>query len=160
MIPGSDHASAVCLRPAVLEPKGYYALVSFVYRTFVSKQVVVMALNISQTKFMYISSRHKQHIINTSDTDLCYKKSSVSASPNEKLLGVTLTNTLCWDTHIANVLKSWNSYLFMLSRNKMFLKIRKLFFNSYILTHLDCCNIWGNNSDCSKDKLIKLKKGC
>ena len=79
-----------------------------------------MALNISKTKVMYISSRHKQHIINTSDTDICYKKSTVSASPNEKLYGVTLTNTLCWDTHIENVLKTWNSYLFIISRNKMF----------------------------------------
>ena len=109
---------------------------------------------------MYISSRHEQQIINTSDTDICYKKSIVSASPNEKLLGVTLTNTLCWDTTIENVLKIWNSYLFMLSRNKMFLNIRKLFFNSYILTHLDyCCNIWRNCSDCSDHKLIKVKKG-
>ena len=61
-----------------------------------------MVLNISQTKVMYISSRRKQHIIDTSDTDICYKKSTVSASPNEKLYGVTLTNTLCWDTHIEN----------------------------------------------------------
>ena len=79
----------------------------------------------------------------------------------KKLLGVTLTNTLCWDTHIENVLKTLNLYLFMLSRNKMFVNIqkRKLFFNSYILTHLDyCCIIWGNYSDCSKDKRIKLKK--
>ena len=59
-----------------------------------------MTLNISQTEVMYISSRHKQHIINTSDTDLCYKGSTVSASPNQNLLCVTLTNTLCWDTHI------------------------------------------------------------
>ena len=33
----------------------------------------------------HISSRHKlQPIINTSDTDICYKKSIVSASPNKK----------------------------------------------------------------------------
>ena len=84
-----------------------------------------MVLNISQTKVMYISSRHKQHIIDTSDTDICYKKSTVSASPNEKLYGVTLTNTLCWDTHIENVLKTCNLYLFIISRNKMFFEYSK-----------------------------------
>ena len=31
------------------------------------------SVNISQTKVMYISSRHKQHIINTTDADICYK---------------------------------------------------------------------------------------
>ena len=45
--------------------------------------------------------------------------STVSACPNEKLLGVTLTNTICCGTHIENVLKTC-SYLCMLSRNKMF----------------------------------------
>ena len=59
---------------------------------------------------MYISSRHKQHIIDTSDTDICYKKSTESVSPNQNLLEVTLTNTLCRDTHIENVLKTCNSY--------------------------------------------------
>ena len=47
---------------------------------------------------MYMSSRHKQHIINISDKYICYKKSTVSDSSNEKLLGVPLTNTICWDT--------------------------------------------------------------
>ena len=36
---------------------------------------------------------HKQHIINTPDTDICYKISTVSANPNENLVEVTLTNT-------------------------------------------------------------------
>jgi len=73
-----------------------------------------MTLNISQTKVMYISSRHKQHIIDTSDTDICYKKSTVSASPNEKLLEVTLTNTLCWDTHIENDSKPATHTLYLI----------------------------------------------
>jgi len=34
-------------------------------------------------------------------------KNSVSVGPNEQNLGVTLTNTLYWDTHIENVLKTW-----------------------------------------------------
>jgi len=38
------------------------------------------------------------------------------------VLGVTLTNTLCWDTHIGNILKTCNLYLFMLSRIKIILE--------------------------------------
>jgi len=55
---------------------------------------------------MYISRRAKQHIIYTSNTDICYKNSTGSVSPNERFLGVTLTNTLRWDSHIEHVLKT------------------------------------------------------
>jgi len=43
-----------------------------------------MALITSKTKVVYISSRHKQHIIDTSDTDICYKKSTVSSKTGSK----------------------------------------------------------------------------
>jgi len=34
-----------------------------------------------------------------------------------------------------------------------------LFYNSYILPHLDlCCSIWGNYSSTLEDKLVKLQK--
>ena len=107
-----------------------------------------------------------------------------STCPNEKLLGVTLTNTLCCGTHIENVLKTC-SYMCMLSRHKMFFEYSKTksVFNSYTLTHLDysciiwgncsciiwgncsciicgncSCIIWGNCSESSGDKLIKFQK--
>ena len=79
----------------------------------------------------------------------------------KKLLGVTLRNTLCWDAHIDHLIKKCNSYLFILSRIKVFLSRRHriLFNNSYILAHLDfCCIIWGNCSSTLKDKLVQFQK--
>jgi len=48
-----------------------------------------------------------------------------------------------------------------LSRRKVFLSRRNriLFYNSYILPHLDfCCIIWGNFCSILEDKLVKFQK--
>jgi len=54
-----------------------------------------------------------------------------------------------------------NSLLYLLSRIKPFISIpmRKLFFNTYILAHLDyCCIIWGNCNLSQEEKLIQFQK--
>ena len=119
-----------------------------------------MALNISKTKVIYISSRHKQHIINTSDTDICYKNSTVSGNPNVE---VTLTNKYSllgysyWKC--SQKLQLIPFYVIQNENVHEYYK-RKLFFNSYSITHLDYCSIiWGNYSDSSEDELFKFQKG-
>ena len=62
---------------------------------------------------------------------------------------------------ILSSLLKCNSYLFLLSRIKVFLyrRNRMLFYNSYILPHLDfCCIICGNCSSILEDKLVKFQK--
>ena len=87
--------------------------------------------------------------------------SKIQVSSVEKLLGVTLSNTLCWDAHIDHLIKKCNSYLLLLSGIKVFLSRRNiiLFYNSYILPHLElCCIIWGNCSSTLQEKLVKFQK--
>jgi len=67
---------------------------------------------------MYISSRYKQQILANCDHDLSICDSKILVSSVEKLLGVTISNTLCWDAHIDHL--KGNSYLFLLSRIKVF----------------------------------------
>ena len=115
-----------------------------------------MSLNVSKTKLMYISSRHKQQIIANCDHDISICDSKIQVSSVEKLLVVTISNTLCCDAHIERLIKKYNSYLFQLSRIKVLSSRRNriLFYNSYILPHLDlCCIIWGNCSSTLEDKL-------
>ena len=69
---------------------------------------------------MYISSRHKQQILADCDHDISIYNSKIQVSSVEKLLGVTISNTLCWDGHIDHLIKKCNSYLFLLSRIKVF----------------------------------------
>ena len=54
-----------------------------------------MSLNVSKTKFMYISSRHRQQNLANCDHDISICDSKIQVSSVEKLLGVTISNTLC-----------------------------------------------------------------
>ena len=54
-----------------------------------------------------------------------------------------------------------NSRLYLLQRIKVFLDLpmRKMFYNAYILPHLDyCCSIWGECSAAQTDSIIKFQK--
>ena len=85
----------------------------------------------------------------------------VDESSIERLLGVTINNDLSWNTQIENVIKKCNTFLYLLSRVKVFLSFqnRKRFYNAYILPHFDlCCVIWGNCTSVMADKLVKLQK--
>ena len=62
--------------------------------------VIQITLNVSITKLMYISSRHKQQILANCDHNISICDSKIQVSSVEKLLGVTISNTLCWDAHI------------------------------------------------------------
>ena len=65
-----------------------------------------MSLNVSKTILMYTSSRHKQQILTNCDHDISLCDSKIQVSSVEKLLGVTISNTLCWDAHINQLIKS------------------------------------------------------
>ena len=58
---------------------------------------------------MYISSRHKQQILANCDHDISICDSKLQVSSVEKLLGVTISDTLCWDAHIDQLIKRCNS---------------------------------------------------
>ena len=46
------------------------------------------------------------------DHDISKCDSRLQVSCVGKLLGVTISNTLCWDAHIDHLIKQFNSYLF------------------------------------------------
>jgi len=69
-----------------------------------------MSLNVSKTKLMYNSSKHKQQILVNCDHDISICGSKIQVSSVEKLIGVTISNTLCWDAHFDHLIKNCNSY--------------------------------------------------
>jgi len=63
------------------------------------------------------------------------------------LLGVKVNNSLSWSDHNGTVIKKCNTYLYILSRIKLYLSTdnRARFYNAYFLTHFVlCCVTWGN----------------
>ena len=120
-----------------------------------------MILNTQKTKVMYITTKNKSHLIQTENCNLTINDDILHISSSEKLLGVTIDNNLSWDTHVINTLKKCNSLLYLLTRIKPFLSKSKriLFYNAYILPHIDyCCIIWGNCNKTLEDKIVKFQK--
>ena len=71
------------------------------------------------------SSHSIDTLVETLTTDLLY------------LFSATISNSLCWDVHIDHLIKKCNSYLFLLSRIKVFFLSRRnriLFYNSFFFT--------------------------
>ena len=120
-----------------------------------------MTINGSKSKIMYLSSKYKAKHIACNDFSINYFDESITVCDSEKLLGLIVDNTLSWRPHIESVLKKCNSLLYLLSRIKMFLSVplRKMFYNAYILPHLDyCCVIWGNCEVSQVNKILKFQK--
>ena len=71
---------------------------------------------------MYISSLHKKYTVLTEKTPIMisFDSNEIHPSTEEILLSVTKSNTLCWDKHIDHGLKTCNSYLYMLTRIKIY----------------------------------------
>ena len=66
---------------------------------------------------------------------------------------------MTWKQHCNKIFKKINSNIALLRRIKQFLplNIRKLFYNSYILPHLDyCCHLWGASP--FMKRLYKIQK--
>ena len=120
-----------------------------------------MSVNIGKTKAFFVSTVQKQSDIQNNLPDIKIGTTKLELSSKEKLLGVTIDNTLNWSAQVDATIKKCNSLLYLFGRIKIYLDIptRKLYFNAYILPHLEYCNsIWGNCSGELIDKLIKFQK--
>jgi len=80
-----------------------------------------MAFTISKTKLMYVTSKptHRRLSNTHSIPSEHILDSVVDESSSERLLGVTINNDLSWNTHIENVIKQCNTFLYLLSRFKV-----------------------------------------
>lgn len=120
-----------------------------------------MTLNIAKTKAMVISTKQTISKIMSNPPDIKLNENLIQISNQEKLLGINIDSELSWSSQVDNTLKKCNTLLYLLSRIKQYLSIpvRKLFYNAYILPHLDyCCTIWGNSTADSINSVIKFQK--
>jgi len=122
-----------------------------------------MIPNISKTKAMYISASHnnKKLTEHIATNYIKMENGTLAYCSEEKLLGVKVDNNLNWREQVEYTMKKCNTNLYLLLRIKSFLNLdsRKLFFNAYILPHIDyCCTIWGNCSQQLLDRVLKFQK--
>ena len=120
-----------------------------------------MVVNVPKTKAMFIASRNAANRILENNQDLKLSDETIHITTNEKLLGVHIDNTLSWTAQVESTIKKCSSLLHLLNRIKCYLPVptRKLFFNSYILPHMDyCCTVWGNINCRLTDSMVKFQK--
>ena len=120
-----------------------------------------MAINVTKYKVMFVTSKHNQSIIPQNFHGISDKNYYMFVSNSEKLLDVTIYNTLSWSTHVDSLIIKCNTYLYLSSGIKSWLSVenRNLFYNAYILPHFDlCCIIWGNCNTAHEDSLVRFQK--
>ena len=119
-----------------------------------------MVPHVPKTKAMFLASRNAANKILKNCPDLQLSGEVINISTYEKLLDVHIDNSLSWTVQVEKI-KKRNSLLYLLNRIKHYLPIptRKLFFNAYVLPHIDyCCTVWGNISSNLTDSRIKVQK--
>jgi hypothetical protein len=119
-----------------------------------------MILNAQKTKAINFSIKNTKSK-NTDSSTLHLHNKEIEFTDTEKLLGVHVDKNLKWKTQIQNTIKKCNSQLYLLLRIKQYLDLhsRKLFFNAYILPHIDyCCTIWGNCSSELLSQIVNFQK--
>ena len=120
-----------------------------------------MTLNLAKTIAMFLSSKQNINRILSDPPNIVLNGEPIRISQQEKLLGINIDSSLSWHSQIDKALKKCNTLLFLLGRIKQYLSIpiRKLFYNAYILHHLDyCCTIWGNTTADSINAVVKFQK--
>ena len=120
-----------------------------------------MLVNVSKTKTMCIGSKQKLSVMCNDTLNVSINGQKINESHCEKVLGIFVDKTLSWYDQINHIIKKVNSSLALLKRIKKYLNhnARILFYNAYILPHLDyCCSVWGNCNKFLVDSLLKLQK--
>ena len=120
-----------------------------------------MLLNSSKTKIMLVATNQKRQRLDKEILDLKFNEESLNMISNDKILGVFVDQNLTWSDHIRHLSKKITSSIWLLSKVKKFLsqEHRILFYKSYILPHIDFCNIvWGSSSETNKQKILRLQK--
>ena len=107
---------------------------------------------------MIVTIRQKWQHLDKTDVNIC-KGDKLQVIENERLHGFHVNNFLTWKAHIQNIHNTIGGKLALLCRIKQYLpyKVRKTFYNCYILPHMDYCStLWGNATP--SDRIYKLHR--
>lgn len=115
-----------------------------------------LMLSDSKTGFILFKNIHSE----IQSVQLSLNNTNVNQFSSDKFLGLTISETLCWSSHINNVCNKLNSaaYAILCLRNAVnFDTLRTFYFayaQSYISYGLLC---WGSSSQCSRILILQKK---
>ena len=108
-----------------------------------------MNLHPQKTKYLTITTRQKRQNLPASSPAIFINNDLIEEVDHHKMLGLTIDNNLSWMHHISILCKKISKCVYQLSRMKHFLDLnsRKIFFNAYIMSHMNYAStIWDSAS--------------
>ena len=119
-----------------------------------------MFINKAKTKSMLLCTRQKRMNLD-STLKIKIDDDYLENSKSEKVLGVTIDESLCWTEQVDKTCKKiiFNLHTLKEIKKNLPVKERLLFYNCYILPHLNyCCSVWGNCPANQQNRVTKLQK--
>lgn len=121
-------------------------------------EVNSLVINAAKTKAVIFKPTNKT-IYTTIDLHLGDKK--IEIVQDVKILGVTFSEDLNWDSHVDNVAKKLAKACGVLSKFRDIVspKVKLLIYNALFQSHINYCTlVWGNTTQKNKLRLIRLQK--
>jgi len=120
----------------------------------------LMVPNPDKTKCMQIATRQKLQL-KPPTLQLTFNSHPVGQVQEQRVLGITIDETLSWKPHISKLCKTLSRNLFLLSKLKSFTEesTRKMFYHAHIQPHLDYASVvWDGASDANFKELNTLHR--
>ena len=118
-----------------------------------------MVTNTAETKYMLISTKQRRHHLRNNQLAITLNDKQLQQVKQHKVIGVDVDENLQWREHVIGVFKKVYQTLALFRRIKHVLPkwSKIMFYNAYIMPHLDyCITVWGDWSDLNK--LVKQQK--
>ena len=118
-----------------------------------------MYVHAGKTSLMIIGSR--QNISRVEQLEIYIDNEIIKQVDTQKLLGVVIDQTLCWDNQVDTVALNIARRITLLKLLSKYVGKDSLnqYYNSYILPIFDYgCLIWGGNTAAQTNRLLKLQK--
>ena len=119
-----------------------------------------MFINKTKTKSMLLCTRQKR-IYLESTLKINIDNDYLENTQSEKVLGVTIDESLCWTDQVDKTYKKiiFNLHSLKEIKKKLPVKERLFFHNCYILPHLNyCCSVWGYCPANQRNRISKFQK--
>ena len=105
-----------------------------------------VVINTSKTMTMLITTQQRRHHLQNDQLSITLNELNLQQVNQQKVIGVVVDGNLKWREHVNDVYNKISQTLALFRRIKQFLPqwTRILFYNSYIMPHLDyCVTVWG-----------------
>ena len=131
-----------------------------------TKTELVTISNKDDMSVFHKNGLHKKGFYNATPTEcphppLCFFGSVIPERPHVKIVGVTLTNNMSWNTHVNNISSKAKRGLALLRRGKRVLNKSALatIYKSYVRSQMEYCSpLWAGASKSSLERLDNVQK--